>query len=106
MEIACFLIRRDFNAATGLVVAGVLPVLDDTMSVSYTFGRVSEADRFGQSLFIHYSDASSGAELVDIILPNVSDELMDELLMQDNFQVHDTAHDQVLTFQRLQEAVL
>ncbi len=106
MKIVSYLVRREFNEPTGLVVADALPVRDDSLNVDYSFGRVSEADSFGQSLFIHYSDASNGADLVDIILPDMSDELMDELLMQDSFKIHDTAHDQVLTFQVTQDAVL
>ena len=105
MKIVSYLVQREVNEPTGLLVADALPEQDESLRVSYTFGRVSEADQFGQSLFIHYSDASNGADLVDIILPNVTDELMEELLQQDEFTVYDTRHDRTLTFQVAKEAV-
>lgn len=106
MKIVSYLVRRELNEPTGLIVAKALPKQDDTLEVSFTIGRVSEADRFGKSLFIHYSDSTSGADLIDIILPNMTDELMDELLAQGQFSIFDTQYDREITFHAAKEAVL
>jgi len=94
---APYVIGYKLGEPVELVVADALPPVDETLTLDYTVGRLADNDRFGTSLFLHYSDAESGAELLDVMLLALPDDVLDRLSKSCPVTVRDTVSETVIT---------
>lgn len=94
---APYVIGYKLGEPVELVVADALLPVDDTLTLDYTVGRLAENDKYGESLFLHYSDADSGAELLDVMLLTLPEDVLDRLRKSRPVIVRDSVSETVLT---------
>lgn len=80
MVVAPYLIGRNLGIPKVLTVSSVLPEMDDSLTCTYRITPFAEGSKFGQCLCISYEDVESGAELLDIVLPDMPQDVLSLLL--------------------------
>lgn len=86
MKVVSYLVRRELNKPTALIVDSDLPTKEENVEVSYSIDQVAERDVLEHSLSICFSSSN----VADIIVPSITDALMAELFKQGRLMVFDT----------------
>ncbi len=81
------------------IVADVLPESVENIELSYTVGNIAEGSKFGESLFLHYTDTVTRGELLDIMLPSLSDETLKALESKPIIKVLDQVRNVTITLE-------
>ena len=76
MIIASYLVGRDLGVPVELLVKGTLPDVDNSVILTFEVGERIAGDRFGENLFLNWSDSETGADLLDIVLPNLPQDVV------------------------------
>ena len=101
MLISSYLVGRDLGKPVQIVVSGTLPCIkDDSLIFAFEVGERIAGDKFGQNLFLTWMDASTGNELLDIVLPSIPEDVVDTIMGGEPLELVDTESSSRITLQQ------
>lgn len=86
MKVVSYLVRRELNKPTALIVDSDLPTKEESVEVSYSIFQETEHDVLEHSLSVFFGSNN----VADIIVPSITDALMAELFKQGRLTIFDT----------------
>ncbi len=97
--IANYFENKEVTASISFVVSDVLLDASENIELTYTVGQIVEGSAFGKSLFLHYTDTVTRGQLMDVMLPSLSDQLLEALKSGPTISVTDARRDLTITLE-------